>query len=322
MLVARLQRETGVHHSRLRKIIRTSSFLYCTYKIKKRTGGWRSINHPAPRLKVIQRWMARNIFTKLPVSDCVFSYRRGLSIRDLADLHKGSKYFLRIDFKDFFPSITKGDIVDLLEKHLDELRDIIDGKDDIELVADAVTRGGSLTIGAPSSPAISNAILYEFDLKATKLCSEVKAKYSRYADDIVISCCEPKRLHLLASAIKTIVAGTLSPSLRLNEAKTHHTSKKHHVRVTGLVLTSQNKVSVGRAKKREIKALVHRWLRDEIETEKMSYLLGYLAFIKSVEPRFLSSLAKKYGDDVIEKLLSQKAIQLKTVPFNKIKYKR
>ena len=286
MLVLRLQRETGIHHSRLRKIIRTSSHLYRTHQIKKRTGGWRRIDHPAPRLKVIQRWMARNVFTRLPASDRVYSYRKGLSVRDLADFHKDSKYFLRLDFKDFFPSITKRDIVDLLEKHVDVLKNVIGGPEDIELVAHAVTRGGSLTIVAPSSPAISNSILYGFDLAASKLCSNLKARYSRYADDIVISCTEAGQLHTLESAIKTLVAETLSPSLRVNETKTHHTSKKHLVRVTGLVLTSQNQVSVGRAKKREIKALVHRYLREEIGAEKNAYLVGYLAFINSIEPSF------------------------------------
>ncbi|MBR7437195.1 reverse transcriptase domain-containing protein, partial [Klebsiella pneumoniae] len=44
-----------------------------------------------------------------------------------------------------------------------------------------------LSIGAPSSPKISNVVMYFFDEKMTKKCAALGITYSRYADDLTFS---------------------------------------------------------------------------------------------------------------------------------------
>ena len=60
-------------------------------------------------------------------------------------------------------------------------------------------------------------------------------------------------------------------SLRINSKKTHHSSKKNRINVTGLVITNNCTVSIGRNKKREIRTMIYNW--DKLNTIKKNTLL-------------------------------------------------
>ena len=72
--------------------------------------------------------------------------------------------------------------------------------------------------------------------------------------------------------------------------------------ITGLVLTNEGEVSVGRTKKRQIKTLVYRYTKGLLVDDEESYLSGYLSFCWSVEPDFIHRLEKKFGNRVISDL--------------------
>ena len=48
-------------------------------------------------------------------------------------------------------------------------------------------KGNNLVVGSVASPIISNCVMYEFDIRMSKLLESNKMNYTRYADDIVIS---------------------------------------------------------------------------------------------------------------------------------------
>ena len=75
--------------------------------------------------------------------------------------------------------------------------------------------------------------------------------YSRYADDLTFSTNRRGVLRQIEVSISGVVRKLRYPRLEINHHKTIHTSKKHHRRVTGIVLSSDGKVSLGR-KKREL----------------------------------------------------------------------
>ena len=85
----------------------------------------------------------------------------------------------------------------------------------------------------------------------------------------------------------------------------------------GLVLTSDKKLSIGRKKKREIRTLVHLYSQNKISLDSLSYLCGYLAFVKSVEPEFLQRISKKFGKEVIDNLNSVELVQRKHYDENR-----
>jgi len=199
-----------------------------------------------------------------------------------------------MDFANFFPSIRSDDIKRLLSDAdfgvLGRLRE-----EDIEVVTNVVCRNGALTIGAPSSPAISNAILFEFDSSISERCRTRGVAYSRYADDLSFSTDRPNILSEIFRAVVELLQRQRSPKFSVNPEKTVFTSRKHKRSVTGLLLTSEKKISVGRAQKRRVKTLCHLFKGGRLSPVEASYLRGYLAYVKAVEPTFLEALERKFG---------------------------
>ena len=304
MILEQIEQETGVSKDKLLKIAETASHRYRTYRIPKRTFGYRIISHPTPDLKFLQRWLNRNIFSKLPVHESALAYRNNIGIVDNARLHSKNNYLLKIDFLDFFPSLKRKDIKSIIEtKIADNMLNLTEK--DIEIVLNIVCKNDSLTIGAPSSPVLSNAMLYDFDCFISALCAGEKITYSRYADDIFSSTNQPNKLSGLLPEVRKYLRDISSLNLVVNEQKTVFTSKKRLRIVTGVNLTPSGTLSIGRRKKRQLRTMIYLYSINELPPDKVSYLRGYLAFSSSVEPEFLIRVRQKYGNDTITRIMRE-----------------
>ena len=164
------------------------------------------------------------------------------------------------------------------------------------------TRQLRLSICAPSSPALSNALLYDFDCRVAACRDDRKVNYTRCVDDLTFSSHIPGALQEIHGAVRKICGSMQSPQLRLNEAKTVGSSRKHRRRVTGLILTNDGEVSLGRDKKRAIRAGVHHYSQGRLDPPAARRLGGLVAFASSVEPGFVARLVKRYGADVLDRL--------------------
>lgn len=316
MTLRQMASEMRVPISHIELIAHTASHRYKTYRIAKRTGGTREISHPAKELKSLQRWLADKIFSKMPVHESVYSYQRGRGILDHAELHKKQNYLLRIDFKDYFPSITAKDVAKLLLKNRSRLPKSF-STTDLRNICCIVCRNGRLTIGAPSSPVISNAVLYSFDKHWSKICGQREIIYSRYADDIYLSTNVPDVLAATYTEIRKNLDNEEWPKLTINRRKVVFTSRKHNRNVTGLTLTSDKRISIGHDKKRSLRSQVYKFAKDQLQDSEVSYLRGYLSYVKSVEPSFIAKLRKKYGAAIIHKLTNVELITRKVVKAKK-----
>jgi RNA-directed DNA polymerase len=312
MILDRIAEETGVNIEYIKLVALTASHRYRTYTVQKRTGGYREINHPTPELKYLQRWMARKLLTSLPVHDAVTSYRKNVGVVRNAEIHVRQNYLLKVDFQNFFPSITDTDIERLLKQHIDSFG-ITLSSDDIKVICGIVCRNGALTIGAPSSPTISNAILYDFDKFVFQLCEEHRAAYSRYADDLFISTNKPDILSKILMTIRSDLESRESPSLVINNQKTVFTSRKRRRVATGLVLTSDRKISIGRSAKRRVRSLVYLYGKGALSDERISFLRGYISYLNSVEPDFVARLRSRYGDELLDRLNDESLIARKAL---------
>nr|WP_307887998.1 reverse transcriptase domain-containing protein [Acinetobacter seifertii] len=160
-----------------------------------------------------------------------------------------------------------------------------------------------LSIGAPSSPFISNFIMYSFDVVVNEYCSEKGIIYSRYADDLTFSTKQAGLLSHLPKIVSEKLNSLYKKSIRINSEKTTFVSKAHSRKVTGLILTNQNNVSIGRTKKRNISAMVHQYkIGKIIDKKEIEKLIGLVNFAVYIEPDFLNFLIKKYGKDTISKI--------------------
>jgi hypothetical protein len=93
-----------------------------------------------------------------------------------------------------------------------------------------------------------------------------------------------------------------SPQLTINPGKTVRVSKRDSRRITGLTISNDARVSLGRDRKRSIRASVHHYVTGRLAKEQQLELKGMLAYVNAVEPSFLARLRKKYGYDVIHRI--------------------
>ena len=289
-----------------------------TYRIyaidNKRAGEKRIIHHPSKQTKSLQYAFIENILSLMPVHECAIAYKRGIKgpIRLNASKHAGFSYSIRIDFKDFFHSIRPNDLLRLIEViKLPDLKTL--SKEDKSFVTNSLfikLRNGlkGLAIGAPSSPIISNIVMFSIDNNLDKFAKINDGIYTRYADDIVYSTNINGGCKQFLDEVNRLVIKTESPKFEVNKGKTIFTSKGTRRVITGIYLTPDGNISIGRKNKRYIKKLIFDYKNNNIEDKKLSYLQGYLAFILDVEPSFYNNLALKYGGEIVKKALKSKKI--------------
>jgi len=287
--------ELGLLPGHLLSIIKTAPLRYKVFSIDKKSGGKRVIAQPAREVKSIQRWLVNDL-SFLPVHDAVTSYRKGESIKSNAERHKEGNYLLKMDFKNFFPSIKAVDLVGFFSESASKKYSEIEIKIIVRAVTWAPLRTGELQlcIGAPSSPFLSNAILHQFDCVVAEKTSEMGIIYSRYADDLAFSTRSPN----LLEAIPALVQGELEklkfPRIIINSKKTIHASRSTRRTITGLNLTPERELSVGRERKRKVRAMFDHYKRGLLDNDEIEELMGLLAFIDHIEPGFSDRLKAGY----------------------------
>jgi RNA-directed DNA polymerase len=307
-LLERLSADLALPRQDLVYLVKSAPYRYKVYEIaKKAPGKKRTIAQPAQEVKPLQYWVMRNVLTAFPVHSAAVAYRHGKSILDNAAPHAGHQYLCKLDFRNFFPSIKSTHFEKFMR--LNALAAIWT-EEEIGYLSRILfwrkKRGNvpQLSIGAPSSPLLSNILLYNFDLSLSAHCVPRGITYTRYADDLAFSTNDSGVLRELEGQVAEICRQIRFPRLVLNETKTVHASKKGLRRITGLVLTNDGVVSIGRENKRLIRATFHRYVRGGLDEAKSAELAGMLSFIKSVEPAFLQRIAKTYGAEALSHLMS------------------
>ena len=301
-----LANKFGASEKDIRAYLHKGPRRYRIFEIPKRNGnGNRTIAQPTRALKIMQKLVMSEYLSALPVHTAAMAYTRGKGIGDNASAHQRNSYLLKMDFKDFFPSIGKIDFLLHLATHLGPLSpDEQNMLTNLFLYKPYRNASPILSIGAPSSPFISNTILYRFDELVEQHCGSKGMTYTRYADDLIFSSNAKNALYSIPTEIESICSKLKYPRLVINSDKTVFSSKSKNRHITGLVITNENTVSIGRNKKRHIKSLVHQFKNSSLDAEKTSYLRGYLSFVKGVEPNFIDALKRKYGTETINQIMN------------------
>ena len=304
-LIRNIALDVGLSEESVLEIIQDAPRRYKVYPIQKKNGGQRIIAQPARELKPIQRSISHLILERFPVHSCAMAYRRGISIADNAKAHAGSNPILKLDFESFFNNIS----AEAWRKFLASQKIIKFGREEVALLTQALFWGAGkktpycLSIGAPSSPLVSNVIMFDFDTNMHRFAEKHGICYTRYADDITVSAREFSKIRLFEKHLRAYIPRNKTPALKINEEKRAIFSPSERRLVTGLVLTPDGKVSLGRDRKREISALIHRHSLEQLEPQKLGYLHGMLAFALSSERDFVVRMRKKYGNGLVSSIL-------------------
>jgi len=305
MIVDLIMDHTGLGISDIYKIVDTAPLRYRVYDIPKKSGGDREIAQPSRPLKSLQ-YVIIQYLNDLPVHDSAAAYCSGKSIFDNADYHKKSNYILKLDFQSFFNSLLVKDWDAYIRKNRISL-----SQEDQFVIRKLLFYGdGSrnprfLSVGAPSSPLVSNLLMYDFDQAVSDICDENGVRYTRYADDITLSSKTSLSLKKTEENVKKLIRKSKSPRLSLNTKKEGRFSRAQRRMVTGLVITPDYKVSIGRERKRLISSMVHKIvIGSDRSPEHISKTKGYLSFANNCDPVFLSNLEKKYDKKILRSIIN------------------
>ena len=170
----------GLDEQYINSVVYGAESHYRTFYIRKNSGGVRELSAPHYTLKYVQDWIYQNILKNIKVNYCAHGFRPKKSILTNAKVHVNNRFLLKIDMKDFFPSIDINKVVNIF-------RSLGYSNHVSFYLASICCVNGHLPQGAPTSPALSNIIARHMDNRILGLCKKMNYCYTRYADDIAIS---------------------------------------------------------------------------------------------------------------------------------------
>lgn len=282
----------------------STSTHYHSWKVPKRSGGERTITAPLPKLKALQRWALEHYFEKLPVHAAAHGFLPARSVLTNALAHVGADVVVKLDVKDFFPTVSWKRVKGLLRKAgateqvatllallcTEAPRQLIEFREQTLHVA---TGPRVLPQGAPTSPAITNALCLRLDQRLSALARALGCTYTRYADDLTFSfkkTPERKRLALgiLVETTKDILK---SEGFALHVKKTQVLRRGAAQRVTGLTVNEAGpqvaKARVARDVVRRLRAAIHNRAKGKPyrEGESHAHLQGLAAWVFMSDPK-------------------------------------
>lgn len=169
-----------IENESLFAIINKPNAFYRSFEIRKKSGGTREICAPYKSLKTIQQWINVYVLKNQYVHGCVHGFRQHRSIVTNAKTHVENYSLLKLDLKDFFPSIKISRVVQVF-KNIGYTKNVS------WLLATICCLDEELPQGAPTSPMLSNIVARHMDKRLYRLAKSFGYRYSRYADDISFS---------------------------------------------------------------------------------------------------------------------------------------
>lgn len=173
----------------------------------KRSGGIRLVEAPKRRLKQIQRAILTRILDRIPPHAAAHGFVKGRSIHSFIAPHTERDVVLKMDVRDFFPSLGCARIQSIfrLAAYPEPVADLLGGlctssvpksfwrNSPVNANPEEIQRSSllysrrHLPQGAPTSPALSGICAYRLDCRLSGLAESAGAQYTRYADDLAFS---------------------------------------------------------------------------------------------------------------------------------------
>ncbi len=222
---------------------------YNHFTIPKKSGGRRAISSPKTKLRAAQSRLLETVLSRLPIHEAAMAFRAKVNIADNAWRHAGAAVVLRLDLKDFFPSITfrrvkrlfesigynegVATLFTLLTTEAPRTRMSLDGKTYFVALSERF-----LPQGACTSPALTNALCRRLDARLSGAAQRYGFIYTRYADDLVFSAPDAKAPVL---ALRDLAARIIADEkFEINPEKTAIMRRHRRQSVTGLVINAFN----------------------------------------------------------------------------------
>ena len=289
---------------------------YKEFKIPKKTHGFRTINAPDDILKPKMTKVAKILSDELQIlaHDSAWAYVKGRDVITAMKEHQknNSRWFLKLDLKDFFGSCS----VDFIVQQLEKIYPFAVYPSTMpRVIANFATLNGGLPQGTPLSPMLTNLIMVEIDYKINRLIYDLTQEaelfkqhyvYTRYADDIIISAKNNFKYDIIIEAIDNLLEDT---PLTINREKIRYGSSSGRNWNLGIMYNKDNELTIGYREKQKLKVTIYNYIHDRLwPLEDLRWLLGKLNWLHNVQPDYFKGLINyyknKYNVDVIKNIIS------------------
>ncbi len=280
--IGRVARLIGVERTTLIQLAGQVEFMYQT-KMIKIGSKQRKIDKPLGDLKIIQRLLHDRVFSRVLLSESVFSVT-GKGVIMNAMRHIDQQHMLVLDIRDCFPSITVAMIQNALIK-----------SDFDPAVAKMLTRivtfKGRLPQGPPSSPAVMNLVLRNVDSELESLAKNDQIVYTRYMDDLCFS--GNRDLSFLIPQVKRILR---QHSFKVNSNKVKIWGPEGQHTVTKIIVSTELNPNP-----EFLAALTNELKKMEIGKGQLSLsqIRGKIEWVRTLNPRLGREL-QKYCSQLLE----------------------
>lgn len=306
---------------------------YHHFEIPKKTGGMRPIDAPDDELKEAQKRLL-NILKSFMIADyhncayayiphrstvsCVYQHKVGhtYTIKNPETGDNETKVFennwaVKFDFHGFFPSTTPEFVIKMFKQiyPFELIMRSETGAVELQKALKICFKDGGLPQGSCISPWLTNVMMIPFDhLLSRKLDgykmnngNECKFTYTRYADDITISC----YLAFDPMEIQSVIINLLNfigAPFGLNEIKTHYGNRNSSKNwILGLQWNSDNKITVGWKNMKVFKAMCYNYCYCKShgrnwDLEDVQRFNGKISYYRMIEKDIVNEIISKYNN--------------------------
>ena len=286
--------------------------------LAKKSGNIRLIEAPKEKLRELQRVILREILEQIPAHAAAHGFVKRRSIKTFAAPHVGRRVVLRMDLRDFFPSISGPRVQALFRTvgYPDAVAERLGG-----ICTNAAPRGIWKTLGkeldplamaearalyaqphlpqgAPTSPALANICSWRVDCRLSGLANAVGATYTRYADDLAFSGDEEfeRRMERFALRVAVILH---DEGFQVHHRKTRIMRQGVRQYLAGIV--TNERLNVMRGDFDKLKAILTNCVRHGAESQNRErhpafrqHLNGRVGFVEMVNPKKGTRLRRIY----------------------------
>lgn len=252
-------------------------------------GKVRHIYHPTPELLDVQRRIVRRVLEPLGFGDAAHGGVRGRSPATNAKAHQGKRCVVKIDVKDFFPSVQHKRVYRMF-RHEHGF-----GKDVARLLTRLVTLRGGLPQGAATSPAVANQFARTVDEGLKSSLERHRLECTRFIDDLTISGDRPKLL------IDQTTRLLKARGLKVAPQKLKVCPRGNPQEVTGLLVNHADRLSIPRSYRDGVRSSIHklRNLPQDEWPERIASIKGKIAHVEQFNKGSAARL-RRYLATVIE----------------------
>ncbi len=263
----------------------------------------RLVEAPKPRLKGIQRRIITDILNHVRPHEAAHGFRTGHSVRSFAEPHVGKRVVLKLDLRNFFPSIRAAQIHAIFRSigYPDAVASLLTGlctnttpseiwAERLPLALDfPMYERPHLPQGAPTSPALANLAAYRLDARLGGLAKSAGANYTRYADDLAFSGNAPFE-RVVRRFADHVAATVMEEGFFVHHRKTRIMPQGVRQRIAGVIVNEHP--NVDRRTYDRLKAVLTNCVRlgpdsqnNDAHEHYRHHLEGQVSWVESINPQ-------------------------------------